>query len=202
MNSVIEPSRVMRPITFAVGSTYQRFPSGPAAMSVGSPGVGTGNSVTTPAFVTRAIAPSPPACATHRLPSGPVTIPRGLPVGKPAVNSVMIAPGVIRPTPLLVSSVNQRLPSGPWAMPQRPMLGVRPVLNSEIEGPTRRGDGGSRPEERGHEQRHDAGPEAHPGCIDTTVRRLMERLSARWPRPVKSVLRRWSCSSTSSSFSR
>ena len=135
MNSVIEPSRVMRPITFAVGSTYQRFPSGPAAMSVGSPGVGTGNSVTTPAFVTRAIAPSPPACATHRFPSGPVTIPRGLPVGKPAVNSVMIAPGVIRPTPLLVSSVNQRLPSGPWAMPQRPMLGVRPVLNSEIEGP-------------------------------------------------------------------
>ena len=56
-------------------------------------------------------------------------------MGKPAVNSVMIAPGVIRPTPLLVSSVNQRLPSGPCAMPQRPTLGVRPVLNSEIEGP-------------------------------------------------------------------
>ena len=47
----------------------------------------------------------------------------------------MIAPGVIRPTPLFVSSVNQRLPSGPCAMPQRPMLGVSPVLNSEIEGP-------------------------------------------------------------------
>ena len=71
MNSVIEPPVVILPITFAAGSTYQRFPSGPAAMSVGSPTVGTGNSVTTPAFVTRAIAPSPPAWATHKLPSDP-----------------------------------------------------------------------------------------------------------------------------------
>ena len=168
-------------------------------MSVGSPGVGTGNSVTTPAFVTRAIAPSPPAWATQRFPSGPVTIPRGLPVGKPAVNSVMIAPGVIRPTPLLVSSVNQRLPSGPCAMPQRPMLGVRPVLNSEIEGPLAAAAVAPAPRNAATNSDSNAGLEAHRRCIDPTVRHLMERLSARWPTPVKSALLRWSCSSTSSS---
>ena len=72
-------------------------------MSVGSPGVRVGNSVTTPAFVTCAIA-LVPALATQRLPSGPVTIPWGLPVGKPALNSVITAPGVIRPTVALGGS--------------------------------------------------------------------------------------------------
>ena len=92
------PLGVMRPIRFAAGSVYQRLLSGPTAISVGSPGVVTGYSVTSPALVTFAIAPFPPAIATQRLPSGPLTMPRGLPVGKPAVNSVMTAPGVIRPT--------------------------------------------------------------------------------------------------------
>ena len=63
-------------------------------------------------------------------------MPRGLPVGKPAPNSVMTAPGVIRPTALFDSSVNQRFPSGPGAMPQRLTPDVSPVSNSEIEGPS------------------------------------------------------------------
>jgi hypothetical protein len=63
-------------------------------------------------------------------------MPRGLPVGKPAVNSVITAPGVIRPTPPRLSSVNQRLPSGPFAIPQRPTPGVSPVLNSDTTEPS------------------------------------------------------------------
>src|SRR5215210_9301651 len=135
LNSVMLPSGVMRPIRFAAGSTYQRLPSEPTAMSFGSPAVGTGYSVTSPAFVTLAMAPSLPAIATQRLPSGPVTMPRGFPVGKPAVNSVITAPGVIRPTALFESSVNQRLPSGPGAIPQSATPSVRPVPNSEVTGP-------------------------------------------------------------------
>src|SRR3954471_4298116 len=128
------PFGVMRPTRLAAGSTYQRLLSGPTAMSLGSPAVGTGNSVTSPDFVTFAIAPAPPAIATHRFPSGPVTIPRGLPVGNPAVNSVITAPGVTRPTVLVESSVNQRFPSGPGATPHGPTLELRPVPNSDTAG--------------------------------------------------------------------
>jgi hypothetical protein len=135
VNSVMLPSGVIRPIRSAALSTYQSLPSGPTAMSSGSPAVKVGNSVTSPALVTRAIAPSPPAIATHRLPSGPVTMPFGLPVGKPELKSVTTAPGVMRPTALCVSSVNQRLPSGPAVMPQSPTSDSRPVSNSEITGP-------------------------------------------------------------------
>src|SRR5688572_18223183 len=135
VNSVMLPPGVIRPIRWAALSTYQRFLSGPTAMSVGSPGVGTGNSVTSPAFVTCAIAPSPPAIATQRFPSGPVTMPRGLPVGKPALNSVITASGVMRPTALWVSSENQRFPSGPVVMPHSPTPDVRPSSYSDIAGP-------------------------------------------------------------------
>ena len=135
VNSVMLPLGVMRPIRFAAGSTYQRLLSGPTAISFGSPGVVTGYSVTSPDFVTFAIAPSPPAIATHRFPSGPLTMPRGLPVGKPAENSVITAPGVTRPTALFESSVNQRFPSGPGAIPHGPTLELRPVPNSDTTGP-------------------------------------------------------------------
>jgi hypothetical protein len=135
VNSVMLPSGVTRPIRLVALSTYQRLLSGPTAMSSGSPALRVSNSVTSPDLVTRAIAPLPPAMATHRLPSRPVTIPLGLPVGKPAVNSVITAPGVMRPTALFVYSVNQRLPSGPGAMPQSPTPAVRPVSNSEVTGP-------------------------------------------------------------------
>jgi hypothetical protein len=61
-------------------------------------------------------------------------MPRGLPVGKPAVNSVMTAPGVTLPTALLFSSVNHALPSGPEVMPHSWTPGVSPVSNSEMLG--------------------------------------------------------------------
>ena len=62
-------------------------------------------------------------------------MPRGLPVGKPAVNSVMTAPGVIRPTPPSDSSLNQRLPSGPFAIPHSATFELSPSPNSETLGP-------------------------------------------------------------------
>ena len=143
--------------------------------------------------------------ATHRLPSGPVTIPRGLPVGKPAVNSLMIGAGRDPPHAVVRLLGEPEVPVGPRGDAPEADAGLRPVVNSEIDGPlrtARHGNGGPRPKERDYEQRRNAGLQTHTGCIDATVRHLMERLSARWPRPVKSALRHSSCSSTSSSYSR
>ena len=48
----------------------------------------------------------------------------------PALNSVTVPAGVIRPIRSPVNSVNQRLPSGPAAIPRGPAPAVMPALNS------------------------------------------------------------------------
>ena len=68
----------------------------------------------------------------QRLPSGPAVIPSGPLLGvMPALNSVTVPPGVIRPIRSPPHfSVNQRLPSGPAVIPAGTLLGVMPALNS------------------------------------------------------------------------
>ncbi len=87
------------------------------------------NSVTAPAGVTRAMAPSPPDSAIQRFPSGPFVMPFGLPatVRRP-VNSLMNpSPGLSGPNALRLSSVNHILPSPPETRSQVPLFAVRPV---------------------------------------------------------------------------
>jgi hypothetical protein len=104
-------------------------------MSQGSPAVRpTSNSVATPAGVTRAIAPSPPASATQTLPSGPAVIPRGPPPSRAPGKSVRTADGVMRPNVFSTSCVNQRFPSAAGAMSQAPTFTNRPSLNSVTHG--------------------------------------------------------------------
>jgi len=73
----------------------------------------------------------------QRLPSLPVTIPRGTLVPKvPGANSVITPVGVTLPIARALSpSANQRLPSGPAVMPSGVPLAERPLVNSVI-GPT------------------------------------------------------------------
>src|SRR5205085_2755233 len=89
------------------------------------------NSVTCPAVVTLAIWPAPNS-VTHTLPSGPVTRFAGLLEGVGRGGNSVIAPveGVIFAMRFPLYSVNQRLPSGPRAIPVGPLLALRPDENS------------------------------------------------------------------------
>src|SRR5438309_1291659 len=94
---------------------YQRLPSGPPVIPVGSTVTVRGNSVTDPDGVTLAILLLR-LSVIHMLPSGPGAIPVG-PLPEASGNAAKTPAGVIRATLLLEYSVNQRLPSGPAAMP-------------------------------------------------------------------------------------
>ncbi len=101
-----------------------KLPSEPAVITCKPAlGVGTANSVNTPAGVIRPtwLAFS---SANHRLPSGPAVIDLRPALDVGTVNSVMTPAGVIRPTLLPASSVNHRLPSGPEVISCKPALGV------------------------------------------------------------------------------
>src|SRR5579863_5947839 len=76
-----------------------------------------------PAGVMRPMAFDPPVSANHRLPSGPATIAPGLPPDGTG-NSVMVPVGVMRPILRPSFSVNQTLPSGPFAIPHALLIGV------------------------------------------------------------------------------
>src|SRR5215472_16121744 len=84
-NSVITPLTVMRPILLPASSANHSAPSGPAKIPLASEQlrVGTGNSVVLPLGVMRAImftafGANRASIVDHRLPSGPIVIPRGL----------------------------------------------------------------------------------------------------------------------------
>src|SRR5580658_329090 len=71
------PAVVIRPILPLLFWPNHSAPSGPAAMSVGSPGaVALVNSAKIPLVVIRPIL-APPNSVNHSAPSGPVVIPRG-----------------------------------------------------------------------------------------------------------------------------
>src|SRR5258708_5241346 len=80
-----------------------------------------GNSEKVPAVVTRPIL-LPALSTNHRLPSGPVVIPRRAPFAVGTANSVTTPAVVIRPI-LLVFSVNHSAPSGPVVMKSGPPAG-------------------------------------------------------------------------------
>src|SRR5438309_7267149 len=95
-------------------SMNQSAPSGPVRIPHPSPDPLTKYSVNDPVVVT--FATSTPVGAlfsvTHKLPSGPVVMPRGrAPLGD--VNSVMCPEGVTRATFPAVASASQMFPSGP-----------------------------------------------------------------------------------------
>ena len=98
---------------------YQRFPSGPAAIPIGSSlgGCGVGNSVMTPVGVIRPMLLR--RCSVnHRLPSGPAVMPQG-PLPAVGVGNSAKTPAVVtRPILELSSSVNHRFPSGPAVIPR------------------------------------------------------------------------------------
>jgi hypothetical protein len=103
-----------------VSSVNHRLPSPPVVIDVGPAPAVTAYSEIAPAVV---IIPIFEAAfsANQRFPSGPTVMPSGsLPAVSPAVNRVIVPPGVIRPTALAEGedSVNQRLPSGPSTIPQ------------------------------------------------------------------------------------
>src|ERR1700674_5824989 len=76
-----------------------------------------GYSAIPPLRVIRAMAAWLPLDSTNqRLPSGPVTIPRGALSAVGMANSVRVPAGVMRAILLEEASVNQRLPSGPDVM--------------------------------------------------------------------------------------
>ncbi len=78
------------------------------------------NSVTAPVGVILPIAPLPPAASVNqRLPSGPVTMPRGLLAVRPPY-SVIVPSGVMLPMRSLAFSVNQTAPSGRRSPPSGP----------------------------------------------------------------------------------
>src|SRR5438105_2634592 len=101
-NSVTAPAGVIRPIApgepLFRASTYQTFPSGPAAMSTSVACiVGRENSVMTPVGVIRPSFPLPPVIVNQRLPSRPTVIAQGWP--RPGTDHSVIDPDrVIRPT--------------------------------------------------------------------------------------------------------
>src|SRR5688572_8299257 len=111
----------------------QRFPSGPAVMSVGAPPDGPEpNSVIVPAGVIRPI-PGFAGCVNQRLPSGPAAIAVGsLPCVSPAVYSVTVpVAGSRRPIASVApGSVNQIAPSGPAATSAGSAPAVSPAVNS------------------------------------------------------------------------
>ena len=83
------PVMVIRPTRFAAGMVNQRLSSGPAVI------------------------PNP---HMTQLLSATISVGPGLP-GVGMGNSVITPPGVIRPIPFALSSVNQMLPSGPAVTP-------------------------------------------------------------------------------------
>ena len=73
--------------------------------------------MTTPSGVIRPMWPSPNCSVNQRFPSGPVVIEVRRASGLiPALNSVTVPSGVMRPMVLFGDSVNQRFPSGPAAI--------------------------------------------------------------------------------------
>src|SRR5450759_1111292 len=123
--SVATPAGVMLPIRLPAVSVNQRLPSAPLAMPRAFPPDGVEYSVIAPVGV---IFPMllPLNSANHRLPSGPLAISCGKLEAVGIGYSVIAPTGVIFPIWLLspstnqtlppvpdVSSVNQRLPSGP-----------------------------------------------------------------------------------------
>ena len=129
--SVNAPAVVIRPILLPFASVNQSAPSGPVTMSPGSLAtVGTVNCVIVPPVVIFPIElPLLPLSVpqvfwqlpyvplvNHSAPSGPSVMPCG-PLVMPIGNSVITPAVVIRPIRPLSSSVNQRLPSDPTAMP-------------------------------------------------------------------------------------
>src|SRR5579884_2790004 len=121
-NSVTVPEGVMRPILLPLDSVNQRLPSGPLVIPTGSPlAVGIGNAVMLPEGLMRPILLALTS-VNQRLPSGPATIPLrpfsiwpllSVGMGMGTGNSVMLPEGLMRPIRLALTSVNQRLPSGP-----------------------------------------------------------------------------------------
>ena len=139
-NSVMLPAVVIRPIRLPPASVNQRLPSGPVviAMGVGNwlvLAAGIANSWIELLGLLGLIRPIwlPRASVNQRLPSGPAVIPTGPVVvvlaalgeeGVGSANSVMMPAVVIRPIWLPSDSVNQRLPSGPAAIPAGMLLAV------------------------------------------------------------------------------
>ena len=78
------------------------------------------NRVTTPAVVMRPIAAVAPDSVNHSAPSEPAAIPRGAAPAVSGANSITTPAGVMRPMRFWLVSANQRLPSGPAAIPPRP----------------------------------------------------------------------------------
>src|SRR5262245_10953502 len=99
-------------------SVNQRPPSDPPVMNCGFPSTTTGNSVTSPAVVTRPIL-LVESSVNQSAPSGPTAMATGMPKDGNGVvsNSVKAPDGVIRPILYALLSVNHRLPSGPGVMP-------------------------------------------------------------------------------------
>jgi hypothetical protein len=141
---VIVPSGLIRPIAGVVPwSVNQTFPSGPRVRFAGAlvelrPAL---NSLIVPPGVIRPIALVVPESLNQTFPSRPVTIPLfdldtaapppgKLPGFRPALNSLIVPPGVICPIAGTPASVNQTLPSGPDATPRGKLPGVRPLVNS------------------------------------------------------------------------
>ena len=86
--------------------------------------VATGTSVMTPAVVMRPTIGSVPS-VNHSAPSGPTTMPAGLPALEASRNSLTAPAGVTRAMPWRDESVTQRLPSGPVMISS----GVEPELS-------------------------------------------------------------------------
>src|SRR6266851_293406 len=119
------PVTVMTPTLVGVlaelCSVNHRLPSGAEVRPKGVlAGVLTGNSVTTPAVVMRPILPPGTFSVNQRFLSEPIVSPQGSLAGVIPTSKVVTAPvvGLSRATALAaeVSSVNQRLPSGPCTM--------------------------------------------------------------------------------------
>ena len=108
---VTAPDAVIRAIVLRPAT--QRLPSGPTTIEP-APGR-EGNSVMTPAVVSRAILLTLDS-ANQRLRSGPTKILEGPLRAVGIGNSVIIPAVVIRPIWLAPDSMNQRLPSGPAAI--------------------------------------------------------------------------------------
>jgi hypothetical protein len=86
--------------------------------------------VTTPSVVIRPMWPSPNCSVNQRLPSGPAVMEVRRASGPmPALNSVTVPSGVIRPMVLFGDSVNQTLPSGPAVMPSTLPPALMPAPN-------------------------------------------------------------------------
>ena len=117
------PAVVIRPILLASSSVNQRLPSGPAAIPAGRcRPVGMGNSVMTPAVVIRPI--WLPRFGEPEVAVRPGRDTSWSAAGRGDRESVMTPAVVIRPIWLHADSVNQRLPSGPAAMPTGPLPAV------------------------------------------------------------------------------